>query len=626
MSDPTAQPTSGGSAPANTGTPGKRTPAERARLAALARWGKYKGQGKQKKGKKGRKPAATPEAKEAQRRQEAQANRANVLNSFGSFGRDTLPDLEAMAAGNPPADADGMIMSGLAEKLENGSVVLTSEGKKLYNAASRGDVAGAKDAIARAESNSMARDEKAKAKSEKEAQAKEEKPKGGGGGGGGSAKPSDEEKDKERKEKRQAALSATRADIKERMASADTGLSPSGFDAFTSFADGGDMPERMAEDFRGMGLTEGSPSRLTEAGRSLRNAIDRGDLRGAVDAIERGKAKKKSADDREAERQAREKERADRDKAPRRRPMRDGIRINQGTKAMDYTDALNGLLDIVETLEGDSAIKAGRRHNAADEAMVQAICDLACDIVEIACELGARPPEEEEVVEESMDYSVKMLPDGRVGGYAVRFGSADEPDLSQFQDFFTKSTDYWLAHWQTRPMLYHHAQDEATKDAPVVGVWTKAKVDDIGVWLEGQLDSAHRYAGAVKELIRRGVIKLSSDSAPHLVIREPQPNGTNWVKRWPMLAASLTVSPAEPRLMPVAALKAAFDAAGLDLPPAFLDETDGDTPVSDMADPEVQEPETSVEASPDQASETDPDSSYKRLLSLELELLELEAA
>jgi hypothetical protein len=154
--------------------------------------------------------------------------------------------------------------------------------------------------------------------------------------------------------------------------------------------------------------------------------------------------------------------------------------------------------------------------------------------------------------------AVKMLPDGSVVAQAVRFGSADEPDMSAYADFFTKSTDFWLGKWDKRPMLYHHAMDEGTKDAPVIGEWVKAWADDEGIWLQGQLDAAHKYHAAIKELARRGLLRVSTDSAPHLVRRARQPNGTHEVKTWPILAASLTVSPAEPRLIP-ASLKSLLD-------------------------------------------------------------------
>lgn len=144
---------------------------------------------------------------------------------------------------------------------------------------------------------------------------------------------------------------------------------------------------------------------------------------------------------------------------------------------------------------------------------------------------------------------------------AVRFGSPDEPDTSAYRDFFTKSTDFWLDRWERRPMLYHHAMDEATADQPVVGTWVKAWVDDTGVWLQGQLDKAHKYAEAIKQLAQRGILRISSDSAPHLVRRRPGPNGTNEVARWPLMAASLTPTPAEPRLQPVSVKTASIGTA-----------------------------------------------------------------
>ncbi len=144
---------------------------------------------------------------------------------------------------------------------------------------------------------------------------------------------------------------------------------------------------------------------------------------------------------------------------------------------------------------------------------------------------------------------IKALDNGRIGGYAVLFGSADMHDLSNERDYFTKSTDFWLDKFGwPRPMTYHHGLDPDLQDDPIVGTWTKATVDSQGVWLEGQLDKAHRYHSAVKELVRRGYLKLSSDSAPQWVRRERQSNGANEVKRWPLLTASPTVTPAEPRL------------------------------------------------------------------------------
>jgi phage head maturation protease len=142
-----------------------------------------------------------------------------------------------------------------------------------------------------------------------------------------------------------------------------------------------------------------------------------------------------------------------------------------------------------------------------------------------------------------------------VGGYAVLFGNEEATDLSPQRDYFTKSTDFLLDAWDRRPMIYHHAMEGATKSDPVVGAWTKTMIDEIGVWMEGELKKSHRYYDAIKELIKRGALRLSSDSAPHLVERERRPNGAHEVKRWGLIAASLTPSPAEPRMEPVRSVK-----------------------------------------------------------------------
>jgi hypothetical protein len=195
---------------------------------------------------------------------------------------------------------------------------------------------------------------------------------------------------------------------------------------------------------------------------------------------------------------------------------------------------------------------------------------------------------------ESME--VKLLDDGTIVAQAIRFGTADDPDISAQRDYFTKNTQFWLEQWNARPMLYDHAMDEGTADAPIVGTWLKAWADDTGIWLQGQLDRAHKYADAIKELARRGVLKISTDSAPHLVRRKAGPNGTNEVVRWPILAASLTPRPAEPRLPPVA-LKSDIVATTDDAGTAGGDRRDGakaaaDERISRLADEIAQLMET----------------------------------
>lgn len=172
-----------------------------------------------------------------------------------------------------------------------------------------------------------------------------------------------------------------------------------------------------------------------------------------------------------------------------------------------------------------------------------------------------------------MGGAVKALDGGRIGGLAIRFSSADEPDMSHMRDYFTKSTSYWLDAWERRPMLYHHGMEETTADDPVIGTWTKASITDEGVWLEGELSKAFKYQSAIKELVRRGALRISTDSAPHLVRRETKGDGVHEVTRWPIVAASLTVSAAEPRLSGVS-FKAIMTELGLDAIEATQEATD----------------------------------------------------
>lgn len=172
------------------------------------------------------------------------------------------------------------------------------------------------------------------------------------------------------------------------------------------------------------------------------------------------------------------------------------------------------------------------------------------------------------IVAESTKYTVKSLDNGKIGAYAVLFGDEDHTDLSSMHDFFTAKTDFWLDKWNTRPMIYDHAQNQSRelRDNPVVGTWSKATMNDIGVWLEGEIDKAHQYRAAVMKLIEQGLLSLSSESAPHLVLRRKAAKDAHEIVRWPLLAASLTTMPAEPRLRPVDVIKSAYKSIGLEAP------------------------------------------------------------
>ncbi|MFW5772081.1 MAG: phage major capsid protein [Phototrophicaceae bacterium] len=145
---------------------------------------------------------------------------------------------------------------------------------------------------------------------------------------------------------------------------------------------------------------------------------------------------------------------------------------------------------------------------------------------------------------------------GRVGGYLIVWGSPAQRDLTG--EYFTPETDIALDWFPQRPMLYQHGLD-GTIRAAVIGTIDTLRVDEVGVWAEGQLDLRKRYVQAVQQLVEQGVLSWSSGSLAHLV--EVTPDGR--IKRWPVVEGSLTPAPAEPRRTDVRTVKSAYAALGL---------------------------------------------------------------
>jgi len=147
---------------------------------------------------------------------------------------------------------------------------------------------------------------------------------------------------------------------------------------------------------------------------------------------------------------------------------------------------------------------------------------------------------------------VKVLDDGKLGGYLVLFGDADNTDL--VGDYFTKDTDFG-AH-QTSMVLYQHGLDAQLKRR-VLDPQASIKTDDVGVWVEAQLELRDEYEKAIFDMAKAGKLGWSSGTASHLVEREPSGKAMK-ITRWPLgLDSSLTPTPAEPRtqVLPLKSLK-----------------------------------------------------------------------
>jgi HK97 family phage major capsid protein len=141
----------------------------------------------------------------------------------------------------------------------------------------------------------------------------------------------------------------------------------------------------------------------------------------------------------------------------------------------------------------------------------------------------------------SFGSEVKALGDGKVAGYLVRFGDQTTPDLTG--DYFTHDTDFGDV--TQAAVYYQHGLDKKMGKRKMGK--GDMKEDDLGVWIEAQLNLRDEYEKAIYAMVEKGKLGWSSGTAPHLVEREEK-GQAHFIKTWPLgLDASLTPTPAEPR-------------------------------------------------------------------------------
>jgi hypothetical protein len=138
--------------------------------------------------------------------------------------------------------------------------------------------------------------------------------------------------------------------------------------------------------------------------------------------------------------------------------------------------------------------------------------------------------------------AVKALGDGKVGGYLVLFSGPDDPDLQG--DYFTKSTDFKLQDGDLRPILYRHGVHPAIKSRTLGRA--EVKIDDVGIFLAGELELRDKYEKAIYKLAEMGKLGWSSGAMGHLVSKTPKKKALE-VDLWGIGEASLTPNPVEPR-------------------------------------------------------------------------------
>lgn len=137
---------------------------------------------------------------------------------------------------------------------------------------------------------------------------------------------------------------------------------------------------------------------------------------------------------------------------------------------------------------------------------------------------------------------VKALGNGKVAGHLVLFGQPSTKDLAG--DFFSADTDFGPQ--ETSVVLYQHGLDPNLKARRLCDDAT-LKADDLGIWIEAQLEMRDAYEKAVYDLAEEGKLGWSSGTAAHLVQRE-KVAGAYKITVWPLgLDASLTPTPCDPR-------------------------------------------------------------------------------
>lgn len=205
--------------------------------------------------------------------------------------------------------------------------------------------------------------------------------------------------------------------------------------------------------------------------------------------------------------------------------------------------------DMIPEREGkvnmENEIKQGARHSVRDQQLIQDIHDKALELGAVLPQtdfVGAPKSIEPDETFVAYGGEVKAMGDGKVGGILARFTPRGDYDLTQ--DRFAPVTDFGEA--DKLPVLYHHGMD-AKVGRRRIGTGRLEK-QDVGLWVEAQLNLRDEYEKAIYELANDGKLSWSSGAAAHTVVREHEGKGA-LITQWYLSEASLTPSPAEPRNM-----------------------------------------------------------------------------
>jgi HK97 family phage major capsid protein len=140
----------------------------------------------------------------------------------------------------------------------------------------------------------------------------------------------------------------------------------------------------------------------------------------------------------------------------------------------------------------------------------------------------------------------------RVGNYMILFGDEKHKDLEG--EWFTPETEVESDYTRTGT-LYEDFEHGLGKAIDGVGPdqedilgrvdWATMKADNLGIWVERVLNRRNKYVQFLEPLIDAGLMGSSSQAVPGKI--EKKSNGE--IVKWPLRRDSMTVMPAEPRMM-----------------------------------------------------------------------------
>lgn len=202
---------------------------------------------------------------------------------------------------------------------------------------------------------------------------------------------------------------------------------------------------------------------------------------------------------------------------------------------------------------------------------------------------------------------VKALGEGRVGGYLVRFGAPGDTDLEG--EFFDAATDFDIEDGAKLSIYYNHGVDATMKNRRIGR--GQVAIQDVGLWIEAQLDLRSAYEQAIYALAEKGKLGWSSGTAGHLIERVPAGKATR-IAQWPLIEASLTPHPADYRntAIPIKAWRESAkdtlpEVGGQETPTAERSDSPANEPVTPAGQPTIEVLGDNTMADEEKATEQD---------------------